>query len=139
MGTQCAKCAKQIPVDDRGEMDLELHVSLSGGYGSFHDSAVSGPEELVLCHECAHALCDFLGVNPHNWHSHPIDRRSRLLAEGHTGWDLEDKGVADISDDDLKYGLGMLHAKTMRDALDGVEKNRRMRFNIELERRGLNP
>ena len=85
----CTKCKKQIPLNDHGEMDLELQVSLGGGYGSFNDNILDGPEELVLCHECAHALCDFLGINPHDWHSHPIEYHPRLLAEGHTGWDLD--------------------------------------------------
>jgi len=67
---QCTRCGEVIPTMDTGtdheQLEDELYVTLSGGYGSFRDDlAQGGPDNHTLCKTCATALCDFLGVT---WH-----------------------------------------------------------------------
>ena len=74
-GPPCDRCNKTIPKpwNDSPNLDNGLLVSLSGGYGEFIDSAFTGSYDVVLCHECAHDLADFLGIDVHNWHAHSPD------------------------------------------------------------------
>lgn len=68
----CQKCFKQVPQDEYWNTDNGLEVSFSGGYGEFHDDLFYGPYEFGLCHECAHELAEWLGLDVHNWHTHRI-------------------------------------------------------------------
>lgn len=64
-----------------GEQQNELTMLFVGGYGSFIDTAFDGCPTLTICHECAHELCEFLRIDPHNWHTH-----SQVVpAESHPG------------------------------------------------------
>ncbi len=81
MGQTCQRCKQPVPISRTGEDSLVaypdtkwvtengLHVSFDGGYAEFID-AWNGAIEIVLCHECGHALADFLGLDVHNWHTH---------------------------------------------------------------------
>jgi len=85
----CFKCKQPVvagfPDGDPATSNSECGLTLrfDGGYGEFIDH-LGTKATMVLCHECAHALCDFLGVDPYNWHSHTY----RKDWTGHTGWDL---------------------------------------------------
>ena len=88
------------------QFDNALWMEFHGGYGMFIDpigdpghkdrvgdrGRVCWPQ-VVICHECAHDLCDkvpWIGklLNPEGSHSHRTDDHDRLKAEGHKGWDL---------------------------------------------------
>src|SRR5205807_3038064 len=52
-------------------------------------------KECVICHECAHVLCEkvpWLGhlIMPESSHAHHYKDHERLKAEGHLGWDLRE-------------------------------------------------
>lgn len=78
----CDKCGKE-PLRHHGinpassmQYDNVLLLELHGGYGMFIDP-MNYPREghdpsttWILCHECAHALAEWLGVDVHNWHTH---------------------------------------------------------------------
>lgn len=80
------------------QFDNAMWIGIFGGYGMFTDnlldreaSPLPGPPDLtaVLCHDCAHALCDtvpWLGalVDPQSSHAHSYNHDWT----GHTGWDL---------------------------------------------------
>lgn len=53
------------------ETSNECNLMFVGGYGSFIDSMGEIPT-VTICHECAHLLCDWLGVDPRNWHTHSV-------------------------------------------------------------------
>ena len=71
---RCQKCDQLIPVAYPGQPNTDngLEVYLSGGYGEFIDSW-DGDPMVWLCHECGHALMDWLGIDCHNWHTHRPD------------------------------------------------------------------
>ena len=75
----CKKCGKEIPLqhqylppDAEPSTDNGLLLIFDGGYGEFIDAPFVPKAEwqVQLCHECAHDLCDWLGVDPRNWHTH---------------------------------------------------------------------
>ena len=72
----CNRCSKTIPLQSDNcenpyQTDNELLLEFHGGYGSFTDCLDNCPaESMRLCHECAHDLCDFLGIDASNWHTH---------------------------------------------------------------------
>lgn len=76
----CDRCAlplEQVELAEEGTLqcDNALIVRLSGGYGMFCDplkvSDDFDPEwDKIFCHECAHEVCDFLGIDASSWHSH---------------------------------------------------------------------
>lgn len=73
---KCYRCKEFIPQwhDDLPPYQREnmLEVSFTGGYGMFVDPLFC--YYLVhLCHDCAHALCDWLGVDAQNFHMHLVD------------------------------------------------------------------
>lgn len=75
----CKKCGKEIPwqpphAGRYRNTDNGLHLTFDGGYGEFIDAPFVNDQEVkyILCHECAHDLCDWLGVDAHNWHTHGI-------------------------------------------------------------------
>ncbi len=72
----CKKCNQPIPISQHGKTqpgiwgtENGLHMFLDGGYGEFMD-AWDGQVRVDLCHECAHDLADWLGLDVHNWHTH---------------------------------------------------------------------
>lgn len=70
---KCHKCDHVIPLqhEDHPNLDNALFIEFHGGYGSFTDCIYECPAHTVtLCHRCAHYLCDFLDINPNNWHTH---------------------------------------------------------------------
>lgn len=67
----CQRCSKDMPTE-YGNTDNGLELVFTGGYGEFHDDGGYGPHTLWLCHECGHALADWLGLDVHNWHTHRI-------------------------------------------------------------------
>jgi hypothetical protein len=76
----CKRCGRDVPVqphnpNDDWNTDNGLHLSFDGGYGEFVDTPFVADDELehLLCHECAHELCAWLGVDPSNWHTHRGD------------------------------------------------------------------
>lgn len=71
--TKCHKCGEAIPLEHAGypNLDNELTVEFHGGYASFTDCIYECPSySITLCHRCAHYLCEFLDINPNNWHTH---------------------------------------------------------------------
>lgn len=78
----CQKCGSElpeqrsIPADGSLQYANNLVVVFEGGYGMFCDPMEragdpADPEfTKVLCHECAHALADWLGIDVSNWHTH---------------------------------------------------------------------
>jgi hypothetical protein len=68
----CGACGKPLevaapvrPGDDMVQIYNDLHIELSGGYGSFIDTdeCVGGSSyEYVLCEACAMAVCRLLGL-----------------------------------------------------------------------------
>lgn len=72
----CFKCKKEPPKQFESEYDFQrdnlLEVSFTGAYGMFVDPLFSY-YLLHLCHECGHDLCDWLGIDPSNWHTHRPD------------------------------------------------------------------
>lgn len=53
------------------EMLNECTLIFDGGYGSFIDVCGGSPNPAVtICHECAHELAEWLGVDVRKWHTH---------------------------------------------------------------------
>jgi hypothetical protein len=104
--TLCYSCDKALTSDDDTDyqFDNALWIQLHGGYGMFVDEVGNdlGPYEfkgprgeyvVVICHECAHELCEKVPffarlINPERSHAHRVTEIPRLIAEGHQGWDL---------------------------------------------------
>jgi hypothetical protein len=102
----CSACGQELQPVFEGvsprdyQYDNAMWIGLFGGYGMFVDNldaqpgVVPGPPDiaLVVCHDCAHALCDAnpwlaKAIQPANSHAHSYDRDWT----GHTGWDLPRK------------------------------------------------
>lgn len=75
-GLSCNRCKKIIPLQSENcltpyQTDNELRLEFHGGYGSFTDCIEDCPAfSIMICHECAHDLCDFLDIDPSYWHTH---------------------------------------------------------------------
>lgn len=79
------------------QFDNALWVGFHGGYGMFIDplqtsKVLKAQEEAVICHECAHKLCDevpWIGklLDPHSSHSHKDSYRK--ANPNHYGWDYD--------------------------------------------------
>lgn len=59
------------------ELDNECTIMFEGGYGSFIDCAFldngqTGMPTLTICHECAHELAEWLGIDVSGWHTHSV-------------------------------------------------------------------
>lgn len=54
------------------ELDNECHIIFTGGYGSFYDAIGGKLPTLIICHECAHEMCAWLGIDPRHWHTHSV-------------------------------------------------------------------
>lgn len=94
----CGKALEPVAITDNTtyQLDNALWLTFSGGYGmfieSFGDGLVepeSSQDHVVICHECAHALCaavPWIGklLDPLNSHSH----KQGVDWTGHSGWDL---------------------------------------------------
>jgi len=76
---KCFRCDQVIPFDfpdfeSIDNLENELVVELHGGYGSFTDCIYECPAfKATLCHQCAHYLCEFLGIDAKDWHTHKTD------------------------------------------------------------------
>ncbi len=98
---RCAGCGTEMVGDlmpdgrgSRYQFDNALWIGFHGGYGMFIDPFGSTPvlsagQEAVVCHGCAHELCDAVGwiarlLDPARSHSH----RAGQDWTGHVGWDL---------------------------------------------------
>jgi hypothetical protein len=57
--------------DTAEELQNEATLIFTGGYGSFIDAIDSMPS-VRLCHECAHEVCEFIGIDPRLWHTHSV-------------------------------------------------------------------
>lgn len=77
----CDKCghvftSDQFVYDDTvPQLDNALHIRFVGGYGEFIDGldvAVGRQQRdtFVLCHQCAHQLCEWFNIDPTGWHGH---------------------------------------------------------------------
>lgn len=77
----CQRCKSElIPQwirtrEDEGvvsdQYDNNLILEFHGGYGMFTDCIYTCPaDKIILCHDCSHKLCEYLDVDPHNWHTH---------------------------------------------------------------------
>lgn len=79
------------------QFDNALWIGFHGGYGMFIDTMqrteiLKAQEEAVICHECAHALCDKVPwisklLYPHGSHSHKASYREEH--PNHYGWDYD--------------------------------------------------
>lgn len=94
--THCSACGKELePEFDGSDFDPAseqwenaLEVQFNGGYGMFIDP-IDEDYRAIICHECAHELCDKTPwikklLHPWNSHSHRHDRDWT----GHEGHDL---------------------------------------------------
>lgn len=99
----CYACHATLEADDDSDyqFDNALWIDFKGGYGMFIDQIGNQPgpypkkgeHEVVICHECAHKLCETVPwverlLEPLKSHSHPVDKIADLVAQGHQGWDL---------------------------------------------------
>ena len=105
---KCISCEKLLErmfddVETNYQFDNALWIGFYGGYGMFVDSiatefrekqpVLSGAaEEAVLCHECAHELCEkvsWIGklLKPELSHSHSVEYKKKH--PNHIGWDME--------------------------------------------------
>jgi hypothetical protein len=94
----CYGCAKRLVTamshDTDYQFDNALWVQFDGGYGMFIDPMGDERARVVICHECAHDLCDkvtWVGalLDPAKSHSHRAAACESLILEGHRGWDLD--------------------------------------------------
>lgn len=94
----CVACGKNLinvfeNVDQYEQYNNALWVEFTGGYGEFVDVLVTpNPYQAVICHECAHDLCDkipWIGklIDPHNSHTHTEEYKR--TNPGHYGWDYD--------------------------------------------------
>ena len=99
--TLCQVCEKALePLFDdetKYQFDNALWIGFFGGYSMFVDEIGEGDDRLpgapyaaaVLCHECAHTLCDehpwiAALLKPETSHAHSYHKDWT----GHSGWDL---------------------------------------------------
>ena len=77
---RCANCGSELqPVFDGQkyprQCDNALEIEFSGGYGMFIDPIGESRKIALLCHDCAHALCNQYPwmaelVDPYHGHMH---------------------------------------------------------------------
>jgi hypothetical protein len=89
-GCRLASVGRQ---DTEYQFDNAIWISFSGGYGMFVDPLGKEDPKGVLCHDCAHRLCEQNPwvnalLRPFVSHSHPSAQTAALIAAGHQGWDL---------------------------------------------------
>jgi hypothetical protein len=78
---------------DFQQYDNALPITFDGGYGMFHDDMEAGCRyQVIICHECAHKLCDQVEwikrlIDPHSSHAHHIDWKA--AHPEHYGWDYD--------------------------------------------------
>lgn len=97
----CRGCGTELaPAMNRDtdyQFDNALWVTFSGGYSMFIDPADAedrGRMKVVLCHGCAHDLCEKVPwidelLDPERSHAHLAEHHAELIAAGHRGWDLQ--------------------------------------------------
>lgn len=111
----CKKALEQVfaePEEDSQQWDLALIVGFDGSWGMFIDPEQEkdcgrqdqigqlGRYSVVICHECAHQMCETLPwveqlLEPYSSHLHPQDRDWR----GHKGQDLDLESALELEDD----------------------------------------
>lgn len=80
---------------DDYQLDNALWLEFNGGYGMFIDN-YDERVKAVICHECAHDLCDqipWIGklLNPYSSHSHKTEWKD--AHPDHWGWDYHGEGT----------------------------------------------
>lgn len=94
----CQGCATRLVpglrTDTTYQFDNALWLQFDGGYGMFIDPMAEESVRAVICHDCAHDLCDKVPwlaglLDPASSHSHRDDQCEGLILEGHRGWDLD--------------------------------------------------
>lgn len=108
--TVCIACDKNLPLVDEGSetnyhFDNALWIGFHGGYGMFVDNEITGSEvlegtdyEAVLCHACAHELCDKNPwikklLKPWGSHAHKYTFwENEENIQNHEGWDHPTRG-----------------------------------------------
>lgn len=97
----CTSCnVELIPVFEHHDIDVKqydnaLWITFDGGYGEFIDICTMEDAEhhrAILCHECAHQLCDLVPwihklIDPHRSHSHKTSYIEQHPE--HYGWDYD--------------------------------------------------
>lgn len=102
----CTACGKKLEPEFSGpdfdpaseQWDNALEIQFNGGYGMFIDP-FDRQYRAIICHECAHDLCDkvpWIGrlLDPSNSHSHSAWKRDSngqahtVDWTGHQGFDL---------------------------------------------------
>jgi hypothetical protein len=83
----CTRCGRELPYlqpEDPSEYSYAkgLRLVATGGYGMFIDPMMDGNPEILLCHECAHAICAAMP-----WLAAAID-----ASFGHSDGSTEDPG-----------------------------------------------
>jgi hypothetical protein len=98
----CRSCKAELIPDAKSDTDYQfdnaLWIRFDGGYGMFIDPFDEAPPKAVICHECAHKLCDenpWLKdlLNPHGSHSHKsayVDANP-----SHYGWDYDHRAESE--------------------------------------------
>lgn len=144
----CYRCDNAIPYLFHGDnetatnLDNGLVVLLSGGYGEFRDnlgflgeddSDIGGAFRAFYCHDCAHELCDWMGVNTDHWHSH-------LSAPAAGGATLEappEQAETTIKEDEVTKKpehLVVLQVVVSMDEMDGsVEESAEIALDLTTE------
>lgn len=91
-GAECGReLVPEANTDTEYQFDNALWIRFDGGYGMFVDP-MREEYKIVICHECAHALCDqhpWIGklLNPHGSHAH---KTAYVEAHpDHYGWDYD--------------------------------------------------
>lgn len=104
--THCYACKKELVLEfpdqdpESEQYENAVRITFSGGYGMFVESLQTtddddiffGDPSVIICHECAHELCEKVPwieclLDPFNSHSHSYDQDW----SGHKGWDLPHK------------------------------------------------
>ena len=78
---QCGKSMRgedvhpDYPEQMANELQNECTLMFVGGYGSFIDCVFldggqTGLPTVRICHECAHELSEWLGIDVSSWHTH---------------------------------------------------------------------
>jgi hypothetical protein len=94
----CQSCGTRLLPGMRTDTDYQfdgaLWLQFDGGYGMFIDPFGEDQPRAVVCHACAHELCERVPwiaalLQPERSHSHRHDHCEALILDGHDGWDLD--------------------------------------------------
>jgi hypothetical protein len=83
MLSNCDRCQSVISnlagfPDSMTQFENAAVITISGGYGMFEDfidkkldnRGLNQNTQKLICHDCAHKICDFLNIDTSNWHTH---------------------------------------------------------------------